>query len=345
MKKEIKEVVTNYLMAFYRQDFDSMIDLFYEEDKIDFRNVIVDFAVQMDVFGETDDLLKKLGLTTLEGLKKLTPDEFILGILKMVTRSVKENELKRMIKGTKILSIDEADLLTIVRYEIPFKFFDEWDKMEKDLTMIKTNSGWKIFFRSGLRMSLQKYQDEIDLFYERKSKDQLDKLEHEGDLTPFTLTGYKNIHGDIVFEPRFKDAGEFSEGFAYVQVMRKYGYINLKGELAIKPKYQAAKDFSEKLAAVRIDQKEKGQSWGFINKKGKMVIDPIYECTSNFSEGLCAVEKDNKWGYINKKGKVIIPFKFTSATSFYDGSCYVELINEEGEIVELVLDKKGNILE
>ena len=57
--------------------------MFYEEDKIEFRNVIVAFAEQMDVFGETDDLLKKLGLTTVPELKKLTVDEFILAILKV----------------------------------------------------------------------------------------------------------------------------------------------------------------------------------------------------------------------------------------------------------------------
>ena len=345
MNKEIKKTIQKYLKAYYEQDFDTMIDLFYEEDKIEFSKVFVEFAEKMDIFGETDDLLKRLGLTNIAALKKLTSDEFITAILKMVTNSVGEKELKRMIKGIKITGIDEASLLTIVRYQIPFKYYGEWDKLDSDLTMIYTNSEWKIFFKSGLRMGLQKFQNEIDLFYERKAKDQIDKIEHEGDLTTFTITGYKNLNGDIVIEPRFKEAGEFHNGLASVQIIRKYGYINLKGEIAIKPQFDEADDFSENLAAVRIDDEEKGRLWGFINKKGKMVIEPIYDYTAGFSEGLCVVSKDEKYGHIDKKGKVIIPLKFTWANDFDDGTCSVELINKNGETVEMVLDKKGNLVE
>lgn len=345
MKTAIENTLKNYLKAFYQQDFDTMLSLLYEDDMMEYRNTFIGFAEQMDIFGETIDFLQKIKIKDLETLKAMSVHEFMTCILKMVTRSIGEVELKRMIEETEILDIDEADLLTIVKYRIPIKFFDDWDYLESDVNMIFSEGSWKLFFKSGLNQVLQSFQKDIDLYYERKAKDNLNNLQYEGDLTKYNLIGYKNLEGGIVFEARFKDAGDFSEGLAYVQLMKKYGYINLKGDLVIKPQFIEARDFLEDLAAVKLRTEQEGNAWGFIDKKGNMVVAPKYQEVAHFSEGLCAVRLSGKWGYINKEGDTIIPHQFSEAGNFSDGVTYVELIRANRDRTELMLNKVGQIIE
>ncbi|NIP38455.1 MAG: WG repeat-containing protein [Candidatus Dadabacteria bacterium] len=47
--------------------------------------------------------------------------------------------------------------------------------------------------------------------------------------------GYMDIEGNLVIEPRYYQALEFSEGLACVETWGKQGYINTKGEWIWKP--------------------------------------------------------------------------------------------------------------
>ncbi len=345
MFEEIEAVLKQYLHAFYQKNYDKMLRILDQDELVNYRNLFVEFAEKMDVFGETEDFLKRIQIKDLKELKALSVNDFMINIFNLVTRELGEKELKRILKSLKITDIDEADFLAIVHYDVQVQIFGDWETIQSNVSMLKTSEGWKILFKSGLEMALVGFQKEIDLYYERKSRDQLDKIQHPNDLSTYKLIGYKNLDGDIVFEARFRDAGNFSEGFAYVQVMRKYGYINTKGEIAIKPQFYDARDFSEGRAAVKLGKHKGSPFWGFINKKGKLVIDAIYQETDDFSEGRSAVKKKGKWGYINKKGETIIPHQFSEANPFSDGVAYVELINKDGDIVEMVLDRKGNMVE
>lgn len=51
-----------------------------------------------------------------------------------------------------------------------------------------------------------------------------------------------------------------------ILVNKKYGYINKKGEIIIEPKYDYAEEFSEDLAIVGTEG-----NLGYINKKGKLL--------------------------------------------------------------------------
>lgn len=345
VQQEIESTLKEYLSAFYTQDFDKMYELLYEDDVIEHTSTIIDFAEKMDVFGETEDFLKKLRIKSLQDLKRMSPKDVMKSIFGLVTQAVGSQEIKEMIEQTQVTEISEAEYICNVSYEYPLRQFDELMMYQGQVQMIKTAQGWKLFYTSGLEAGLKRFQNEIDRYYERKQFDNPSNFEHEGDLTPFTVTGYRNLSGEIVFEPRFKDAGDFSEGLAYVQIMRKYGYIDTQGEIVIKPSFLKAHSFSQKLASVLVEVDGVGKRWGFIDTSGEFIIKPKYTDAQIFSEGLCAVEFEGKWGYIDKKGTVKIPYQFDSASDFDDGTAYVEVYDSEDEAVEYIIDAKGKIIE
>lgn len=345
-KKEIEEVFKRYLKAMFSRDFESMYSVLYEDDLQEFRDTMIEFANKMDEFGESQDFISKLGFKSINQLEKLSLFEFMTAIFKLISREVGKEHLKKIIAETIITNIEEMEYYSLISYQYPIYIFDEWELHTGEVQMIKSQNQWKLFFKSGLEAGLSRFQEDIDRYYDRKKRDNLGNYQFEGDLTKFSIIGYKDFaSGKVVIEPRFKDAGDFSNGLAYVQIMKKYGFINVKGDLVIKPQFIDAKDFSQKLAGVKKEVAKGKSLWGFINKKGKEKIPFEFNDTRNFSQGLCAVQKDGKWGFINKKGELIIPLKFDSVEDFNHGTAYVNIYNKAGEEIEYVLDKKGNITE
>lgn len=342
LKQEIEEAFKTYLKALFTKDFKLLYSILYQDDLLNFRNTMTEFAKKMDEFGESQDFITKLGLSSISELEKLSLFNFMTSIFNLITREVGEDHLNKILAETTITNVEETEFFSLVSYQYPINVFDHWELHKGEVQMVKSENQWKLFFKSGLEAGLTKFQDEINRYYQRQERDNLANFGFEGDLTKFSIIGYKDFaSGKVVFEPRFKDAGDFSDGRAYVQIMKKYGYINTKGKLAIKPQYLDAKDFSQKLAAVKNGE----GLWGYVNKKGKVVIPLQFEDASSFSQGLCAVKQDGKWGYINKKGELTIPFKFDTADDFEFGTAYVAINNKDGDEVEFVLDKKGNIKE
>jgi len=79
----------------------------------------------------------------------------------------------------------------------------------------------------------------------------------------------KNLLNELALSPKFeiwpkyRDAGRFREGLAYVKLDGKYGFIDKTGKEVIPRKYDDVGFFSEGLAYVELDDKE-----GFVDKKG-----------------------------------------------------------------------------
>lgn len=160
---------------------------------------------------------------------------------------------------------------------------------------------------------------------------------------------------------RFESAKPFKEGYAAVQVKKKWGYINSKFEIvypfildeafsfeggyaiavkngkwgmidrwmgcAIPFKYEEIKPFSDGMAAIRT---EKG--WGFINARLENISQSYFEEARAFSEELAAVKKYGKWGYIDKSGKTAIAIKYAEASDFSQGLAAVKLNGKWGYI-------------
>jgi hypothetical protein len=343
MEKEILKTIQQYLTSFYNNDFDTLISILDEDETEKYVKHFVEFATKMDEFGETEEFLQKIGVENLETLKKLSTYDFMNKVLALTKKEIGESEINKIINSCKITNIDIDGNVATVQYKFSIKYFDEYQEFESSMKLTKNDDRWQIHFKSGLDKVFSIFQKEIDSYYERKSKDQLHNLNHHvNDLEKITLIGYKNMDGEIVFEPRFKDGGDFSEGYAYVKVMKKYGYIDHTGDLKIKPQYVSARNFSEDLAAVQLQD---SNNWGFINKNGKLIIEPKYEDVLEFNEGLCAVQLNDKWGYINNKGKVIIPCQFEEASNFWSDTTEVVKIDKHGELETVYINKKGEVVD
>ena len=102
-----------------------------------------------------------------------------------------------------------------------------------------------------------------------------------------------------------------------------YGFIDSNGNVVIQPKYEMAEDFSEGLALVA--EYGWGRAYGFINTRGELVIPPLEGITvlGAFHEGLCVVEVDGKCGYIDKTGAMAIAPQFDAAYDFKHGVAFV----------------------
>jgi hypothetical protein len=174
-------------------------------------------------------------------------------------------------------------------------------------------------------------------------------------LAPFEKDGkwgYINGKGQVVIEPQFIIACEFSpEKIAPVVDDNGWAYIDMKGNIVIRPFiFDNGPDyFREGLARFTVDNK-----FGFFDTTGKIVIRPQFDWAFPFSEGLAVIctgckktpasdehytVKGGKWGYINKEGKAVIPPRFDDAGTFENGRARAKVNGKW-----MYIDKKGEIV-
>ena len=111
------------------------------------------------------------------------------------------------------------------------------------------------------------------------------------------------------------DGGEFSEGFAFIEVEGKYGFIDITGKVVISPQFDGARFFYEGLAPIMVKDK-----WGFVDKSGQIVIEPRFDDVDKFfPDGLAPVNMGDKGGFINRKGELVIGLPFDNTEWFYGG--------------------------
>lgn len=161
--------------------------------------------------------------------------------------------------------------------------------------------------------------------------------------------GYIDRAGNMVIEPRFDCAWQFSESLAPVNVGRKLGYIDKRGDTVIEPQfsywhpdpfprdrqyYDHTIYFYEGRACFRDEGK-----YGFIDVNGDIVIEPVFELPKYFSDGLAPFYTGEKWGFIDTDGNIAIQPSFNGVGSFVEGMATfwnedgMGLINTDGDIV------------
>ena len=148
--------------------------------------------------------------------------------------------------------------------------------------------------------------------------------------------GYVDYLGRIAipFVHRVPEAGDFSEGFAFVGDH----YIDIDGRQAftiidedtderIEKFFNNGLPFSQGLAAVQL-----GGQWGYIDLMGNFVIAPSFQRAGSFRENLAPAMKNGLWGYINMRGNFVIPPKYLRVKEFHGGLAAVNIKGRWGYI-------------
>ncbi|MBQ7197059.1 MAG: WG repeat-containing protein [Synergistaceae bacterium] len=196
----------------------------------------------------------------------------------------------------------------------------------------------------------------------------------------FVATSEAAVTGPVFFaiQPQYQDARDFHEGLAAVKQNDRWGYIDYLGRIAVPIIYRIpeAGDFSEGFAFVgdhyidiegvaaftlvdedtdeRIEKfftnglpfsqglaaVQSGGEWGYIDLAGNYVIAPSFRRAGSFKEDLAPVmARDGLWGYIDVRGNYVIEPKFLRAFEFNEGLARVNIkgrwgfINKEGKVV------------
>ena len=143
----------------------------------------------------------------------------------------------------------------------------------------------------------------VKIFSERRPL--VGEIGMEGQTTEDVyLWGFVDQHGAEVLAPKFLDATDFSEGYAFVVAndgTKLFGIIDKSGKYVHEPAFDEATPFSESLAAVRA-----GEKWGYVDLDGRWAIPPNLAHAEPFWHGLARVAfEPGRGGYIDKGGSVV----------------------------------------
>jgi hypothetical protein len=192
--------------------------------------------------------------------------------------------------------------------------------------------------------------------------DKPEKPAINGYVRTYYKYGYIDQAGNIVVEPKYDLAEDFSEGLACVGYRIKkedaeeeiverqkwrfepnslpmlcgeadsvylYGFINTKGEVIVEPQFDSAEAFSDGMSLIGI-----GGKYGYINKNGDIVIEPQFHRRSiaDFSEGFAVIAVDKKYTFIDKQGEIAFAERFNYADRFSERLAPVRVESKWGYI-------------
>lgn len=334
-KQAILEILEGYMTSFHSDDFDRLYTFYYEPEVIQLRELFIGLAKGLEPFGENQSLYASLkGIEKIEDLDDLSPKQFLKTLMRYSVDKLEPEKVKAMVDSLEILEIDETEYFAQVEYQMNNSWSDEGEPIIAELQMLNTELGWKILFRPGAKEQFQAQQAKIDGFNERKAKDHPNRTEQDPeDLEVFALHGYRNYSDEIIIEPRFSQAENFSEGLALVRAFSLWGYIDLSGEFAIRPAFHKANSFAFERALVgQYDMHSGALFYWFIDTSGKPINALKFTEAASFQEGLAAVCVDKKWGFLRTDGTWLIEPQFDQAYSFDDGEASVQIYKPDGEI-------------
>ena len=156
-------------------------------------------------------------------------------------------------------------------------------------------------------------------------------------VPPKCLYSFIDKSGARLFDTRFPNAKDFSEGLAPVGNDTSWGYIDRNRNVAIPLQFEDAEPFSEGLAAVR-----KGGKWGYVDNHGRMIIAPQFSFARPFSEGMALVGDGPDYCFIDRYGHQPFPHCYTGASSFVMGLAHVRSGGSYYEAKWSYIDRNGH---
>ncbi len=147
--------------------------------------------------------------------------------------------------------------------------------------------------------------------------------------------------GRIITRSRFRNARNFSEGVAPVQVGELWGFIDKNASMVIAPKFEDAQPFSSGLTRIQVHG-----LYGYAEKTGSIKINPRYKYAEDFSEGFAVVgDGGGHYWFINQNNIQTIPGEFEAASPFFKGLAHVKLLASDADKSQIefaYIDAKGH---
>lgn len=152
--------------------------------------------------------------------------------------------------------------------------------------------------------------------------------------------GFIDTLGNVVIEPQFENAYQFSEGLACAKKDGKFGYVDTTGNFVIPAMFKGSDHFKGGFAKVWIDN-GKEVKVGVIDQKGKWVLKPKYDIVTHQNDGFVGAVREGKMAFFDlKKKKFITKFEFdhNECWSFAEGLAMVKIknhygfVNSQGEV-------------
>ena len=117
--------------------------------------------------------------------------------------------------------------------------------------------------------------------------------------------GIINTSGKTILPIEYDNSGYRGEAYIYhdslalIEKNRHYGYVDMDGNIVIQPIYQNAYQFTDGLAPVSVGL------WGYINTKGEFFVPPVFDIASPFSWGRAEVIYRGQTHKMNTQGKCV----------------------------------------
>ncbi|MGK5508802.1 WG repeat-containing protein [Brevibacillus formosus] len=159
-----------------------------------------------------------------------------------------------------------------------------------------------------------------------------------------------NRQGNFITKQKYKEAGEFSEGLAYVRIPNtkinpessdSFGYINESGKLVIPAKFNNASNFTNGRAIVEFwEGKPLALKRAIIDRNGKVISELKFDYEGDYQDGLVLVSNSTPngsslYGYADiRSGKMITPIQYTHAQSFSEGLAAVSINGQETGFID-----------
>ena len=121
----------------------------------------------------------------------------------------------------------------------------------------------------------------------------------------------------------FKEIGDFNDGYARVNLNRKWNFINRNNKLLSDTWYDWVGHFYNGYAKVRLDCK-----YNLIDTNGKLIRNMWFDWAGRFSNGYVKVKLGDKYNFINQNGKCVSNTWFDRADRFSNGYAKVHLDNK-----------------
>jgi len=157
--------------------------------------------------------------------------------------------------------------------------YEEASSFQNGMAAVKKNGNWYFVDTSGAAVNEVRYKD-VKLFDSGAYLCDEIMVASDGSYSMYKSNGEKanNFSAD--------DMDLYLGGYvAYRDASGLWGYADKKGNIVIEPRFKQAKSFSGGLAAIYD-----GTAWGFINTAGDCVIDCQFLDAGYFTdEGVCFV--------------------------------------------------------